>query len=77
MNPREVMTIGAIAVSCLTMGAFITVVFLAYAMKDNTSQSLLVGAIITMAQTAVGFWLGSSAGSQKKDADRQPPKAAG
>lgn len=67
MNFREITTLGAIIVSALTLGAFTTIIVLAYMHNDNTSQALLVGAIITMAQTAVGFWLGSSAGSQRKD----------
>jgi ABC-type uncharacterized transport system permease subunit len=61
------MTWGAIAISVLASLGFITALVIAYISHDTTSQSLLVGAIISNFSTAVSFWLGSSMGSQKKD----------
>lgn len=67
MEMRQAMTYGAIAVSVLVLATFLGGVTLAYIHHDAQSQSLYTGAIIANATTAVGFWLGSSAGSQKKD----------
>jgi hypothetical protein len=80
MEPRDILTQGAIITSILTMGAFLVGVGLAYWHHDQTSMSLYTGAIVANATTTVGFWLGSSAGSQKKDArlaaqqSPQPPQ---
>jgi len=74
MDFRSIMTAGAVLVSVVTMGAFLTCLALAYHHGDQNSISLLVGAVIANATTTVGFWLGSSAGSQKKDEATQAPK---
>lgn len=67
MNPRDILTQGAIITSILTMGAFLMGIGIAYWHHDQVSIPLYTGAIIANATTTVGFWLGSSAGSQKKD----------
>jgi hypothetical protein len=36
--------------------------------KDATVQTMFAGAAIAMGQQVIGYWLGSSAGSTKKDA---------
>lgn len=64
---KKVTVYGAIAVSVLVLGIFAGCLVIAYVTRDNSSIALLVGAAVSMATTAVGFWLGSSAGSQKKD----------
>ena len=61
------MTWGAIAVSVLVCLIFVVAFAVAYFSHDTTSLSLLVGAAIANFSTSVSFWLGSSAGSQKKD----------
>ena len=66
------MTLGAIVVSVLISGAFMAAFFIAYYMKDQANMSLLTGAVISNFTTVVAFWMGSSAGSQKKD-DATPP----
>jgi hypothetical protein len=40
----------------------------ALVMKDATVQTMFAGAAIAMGQQVIGFWLGSSAGSARKDA---------
>ena len=59
---------GSLAVSILTLATFAVAFILAYWKQDQQSVLLLVGAIVANATTTVGFWLGSSNGSQKKDA---------
>lgn len=49
-------------------GAFLAAVIWAYVANDAQSKSVLLTAVITNATTAVNWWLGSSSGSQKKDA---------
>ena len=41
---------------------------IAFVMKDATVQTMYAGAAIAMGQQVIGYWLGSSAGSTKKDA---------
>ena len=41
---------------------------LAYWKGDNSSQSMIIGAIIGQFATVVGYYFGSSESSQKKDA---------
>ncbi len=40
----------------------------AYLTGDSTVQTMYAGAAIAMGQQVIGYWLGSSAGSTKKDA---------
>jgi hypothetical protein len=62
---------GAIIVSVVTLLTFSGALVVAFYIKEtDVGKSLLqltVGAAIANATTAVGFWLGSSSGSQKKD----------
>jgi hypothetical protein len=67
MTTATMMAWGAIVTSILSALGFLAAFVIAYLSHDTTSQSLLVGAIITNFSTAVSFWLGSSSGSQKKD----------
>lgn len=58
---------GSIVVSVLSLLIFVGVVVVALAVKNEQMLLMLVGAAIANAGTAVQFWLGSSASSQKKD----------
>jgi uncharacterized membrane protein YjjP (DUF1212 family) len=58
---------GAIIVSILACIAFAAALFIAYLSKDQTNLSMLMGVVAGGFNTVVAFWLGSSAGSQKKD----------
>ena len=40
---------------------------ISFVMKDSTVQTMYAGAAIAMGQQVIGYWLGSSAGSAKKD----------
>jgi hypothetical protein len=67
MNAKIVSTWGAIAVSVVTLLTFTGALIVAYISNKENLLELTVGAAIANATTAVGFWLGSSSGSQKKD----------
>ena len=78
MDPKILSLWGAIIVSVVTLSTFtgalvVSFLTLSYSkdpdvLKLTTSLlNLTVGAAIANATTAVGFWLGSSSGSQKKD----------
>lgn len=60
-------TLGAIAVSVAVLVTFIVALGIAFFLKNDTMLNVLVGTAAANATTAVGFWLGSSASSQKKD----------
>jgi hypothetical protein len=66
-NTSAMMTWGAIITSALSGCGFLAALLVAYMSKDQANLSLLVGAVVTNFATVVSFWLGSSAGSQKKD----------
>jgi len=57
---------GAVTVSIIVLFVFIGAVIVAWMTKDS-SLPILLGMAGSNAGTAVGFWLGSSSGSQKKD----------
>lgn len=57
---------GAITVSVIVLFVFIGAIIVAWMTKDS-SLPILLGMAGSNAGTAVGFWLGSSSGSQKKD----------
>ena len=61
--------LGAPIVSILVLVTFGAVIGLAMTQRlpDSQSMTMLVGALISMATTVVGFWVGSSASSQAKD----------
>jgi hypothetical protein len=67
MNIDKVGILGRIIVSALIASGFILALSISYLSQDHTNTSLLVGAIIANFSTAVSYWLGSSASSQKKD----------
>jgi len=56
------------AVSILSIGIFLAALLIAYISKSDTALTLLLGVAATNFTTVVSFWVGSSAGSQKKDA---------
>lgn len=70
-SPPNVDTIstkwGPIVVSVVTMVVFLAAIVVAWLTKDS-SLPVLLGMAGTNAGTAVGYWLGSSAGSKAKDA---------
>jgi hypothetical protein len=66
--PERLTEYGKLVTSVIFGGAFVAALLYAYIAKDETSKELLVGAVISNANTVVQFFLGSSSGSQKKDA---------
>lgn len=58
---------GPVAVSIVVLAIFLAAIVVAWEAKDP-SLNILLGMAGANAGTAVGFWLGSSSGSQKKDA---------
>ena len=67
MDHRTASLWGAIIVSVVTLLTFTGALVVSFFFKDSGLLNLTVGAAIANATTAVGFWLGSSSGSQKKD----------
>jgi len=72
LTVTSIMAWGAVTASVLTSVAFIIALVIAWMAKDQSNLSLLVGAVVANFTTAVGYWLGSSAGSRAKD--EVPPK---
>ena len=72
MTMSVVMVYGSIITSVLSSAAFITALILAYLSKDQEHLGLLIGAVIANFSTVVSFWVGSSAGSQRKDETNKP-----
>jgi IPT/TIG domain len=67
MDAKIISTWGAIVVSVVVLLTFTGALVVAFFLKEPALLNLTVGAAIANATTAVGFWLGSSSGSQKKD----------
>jgi hypothetical protein len=67
MDPKTASVWGAVIVSIVTLLTFTGALVVSFFFKDSGLLNLTVGAAIANATTAVGFWLGSSSGSQKKD----------
>ena len=67
MDSKSASLWGAIIVSIVTLLTFTGALVVSFFFKDSGLLNLTVGAAIANATTAVGFWLGSSSGSQKKD----------
>ena len=59
--------IGAIVTSIISCLGFIGALVIAYLAKDTSNLTMLLGIVAGAFNTVVSFWLGSSAGSQKKD----------
>jgi mannitol-specific phosphotransferase system IIBC component len=70
MNPLEQPNLGAIVISTIVTIAFVAIT--AYAMvhgvQDNPTFQQLIGAMTSAFSMVVGYWIGSSNSSQKKDA---------
>ena len=56
------------SVSVIGLSIFAIGYLIAFLMRDATVQTMFAGAAIAMGQQVIGYWLGSSAGSTKKDA---------
>jgi hypothetical protein len=72
MDAKIVSLWGAIIVSLVALITFTGALIVAFyvflgSTHDASLLQLTVGAAIANATTAIGFWLGSSSGSQKKD----------
>jgi hypothetical protein len=67
MDARTMSLWGSIIVSIVTLLTFTGALVVSFFLKEPGLLNLTVGAAIANATTAVGFWLGSSSGSQKKD----------
>jgi hypothetical protein len=67
MDSKTASLWGAIIVSIVALLTFTGALVVAFFLNDPALLNLTVGAAIANATTAVGFWLGSSSGSQKKD----------
>jgi hypothetical protein len=67
MDAKTVSAWGSIIVSVVALATFTGALVVSFFFKDSGLLNLTVGAAIANATTAVGFWLGSSSGSQKKD----------
>ncbi len=63
----SVSTTGAVIISALVLLIYAGAFAVAFMLKSDTMLNVLVGTAATNATTVVGFWVGSSAGSQKKD----------
>jgi hypothetical protein len=67
MPTTTISTKGAIIISALVLLIYAGAFAVAYMLKSDVMLNVLVGTAATNATTVVGFWVGSSAGSQKKD----------
>lgn len=67
MPVADTRTWGAIIVSVVALVTFTGALIVAFFLRDSGLLNLTVGAAIANGTTAVGYWLGSSAGSAKKD----------
>ncbi len=67
MNAQTLRDYGALAVSVLIVGALFLALMIAWKSGDNTSLSIIIGGIMTQFANVVGYYIGSSVGSAKKD----------
>ncbi len=58
---------GALIISVLVVGAFLAALAVAFVSHDATNLTLLIGAVVTQLGNVVGYWIGSSIGSARKD----------
>lgn len=68
MNLTKVQVYGSIIISTLICCSFILVIYEAYSHGDQHTVDSLNGALVSAFMIVVGYWVGSSSGSQKKDA---------
>lgn len=72
MNKDHIAVWGAIVVSVIVLGAFGTVAVLLFTRTipepSKDLALLMFGGLNSMASAVVGYWIGSSVGSQRKDA---------
>jgi hypothetical protein len=64
---RAISSWGAVIISVIALVTFTGALIASFFFRDPGLLNLTVGAAIAMATTVVNFWIGSSAGSQKKD----------
>ncbi len=80
MNAQTLRDYGALAVSIMIVGAFLVSLGIAYRAGDTTNLTLLIGAVVTQLGNVVGYWIGSSVGSTRKEEAltklAQPPAAS-
>ncbi len=67
MSDKTVDIYGKIAVSIVVLVIFIGALIVAFLSKNENMLMILVGVAAGNSTTAVGFWLGSSSSSAKKD----------
>lgn len=67
MDPKQLGEWGKIVVSVLTLLLYVGALVVALVLRNENMLLMLVGAAISMAGTAVQYWLGSSSGSARKD----------
>ena len=65
--PTTIDTKGAIVISALALLIYAGAFAVAYFMKSETMLNVLIGTAATNAAAVVQYWVGSSAGSKKKD----------
>lgn len=68
MDEKIIALWGQISTSILTQLIFAVLAFLAFWLRNEQMELLVVGAAIANATTVVNYWLGSSSGSKGKDA---------
>ena len=66
-GPKDAHYWGPIIVSTVALVTFTGALIVSWLSKDEGLLNLTVGASIANATSAVGYWLGSSASSAKKD----------
>jgi len=64
---KKVSMIGAIIISSMACIGFWAALVIAYLSKDQTNLAMLLGIVAGGFNSTLGYWLGSSMGSQKKD----------
>ena len=68
MNPNDMPWQVKAGLACFVYVLLGCALALAFWRGDNSSQSMIIGAIIGQFATVVGYYFGSSESSQKKDA---------
>lgn len=70
---------GAVAVSIFSLTVLLAALIITYLADNDTMLTVLIGVVATNATSVVNYWMGSSAGSARKDAlisSQLPPAAA-